>query len=54
MLASPDHVANSDTAPRMFAWADTHTLIIFANPTAERRAPGASYSYDIDTKSLTP
>ncbi|HEX3272782.1 MAG TPA: hypothetical protein VHR15_19210, partial [Ktedonobacterales bacterium] len=32
MLASPIHIANSDTAPRLFAWADTHTLIIFANP----------------------
>jgi hypothetical protein len=54
MLASPIHIANSDTAPRLFAWADTHTLIIFANPPLSGGPAGPSYRYDINTKALTP
>jgi hypothetical protein len=53
-LANPINVANSDTAPRVFAWADTHTLIIFANPPLNGSPAGASYSYDINSKALTP
>jgi hypothetical protein len=54
MLANPIYVANSDIVPRVFAWADTHTLIIFANPPLNGASAGASYSYDINTKALTP
>jgi hypothetical protein len=54
MLANPIYDSNSDTAPRLFAWADTHTLIIFANPPLSGASSGPTYSYDINTKSLTP
>jgi hypothetical protein len=54
MLANPIRIANSDTAPRLFAWADSHTLIIFANPPLSGAPAGASYSYDINTQALTP
>jgi len=54
MLANPINVANSNMSPRVFAWADTHTLIIFANPPLNGSSAGASYSYDINTKALTP
>jgi hypothetical protein len=54
MLANPIRIANSDTAPRVFAWADSHTLIIFANPPLGAGTAGPAYSYDINTKALTP
>ncbi len=54
MLANPIYVANSNTAPRLFAWADTHTLIIFASSALYGPTSGPSYSYDINTKALTP
>jgi hypothetical protein len=53
-LSSPINVANSDTAQRMFTWADTHTLIIFANPPLNGSSAGPTYSYDINTNTLTP
>jgi hypothetical protein len=53
-LSAPINVANSDKAPRMFTWADAHTLIIFANPNLNGAPSGASYSYDINTSTLTP
>jgi hypothetical protein len=57
-LAQPivAHQGGNWAAPpprRLFAWADTHTLIIFAN--ADLNAPlGPSYSYDITSNTLTP
>jgi hypothetical protein len=54
MLANPIRIANSDTAPRLFAWADSHTLIIFASPPLGSGTGGPAYSYDINTKALTP
>jgi hypothetical protein len=54
-LPHPITVANTAEAPRLFAWADTHTLIIFANPAvSNRNAAGESDSYDITTHVLTP
>jgi hypothetical protein len=54
MLAHPITVASAGTPPRLFTWANNHTLIIFANPAVSNRDPaGASYSYDINTHTLT-
>ncbi len=54
-LPHPITVANTTEPPRLFAWADTRTLIIFANPAvSNRNAAGESYSYNITTHVLTP
>jgi hypothetical protein len=54
-LPHPITVANTAEPPRLFAWADTHTLIIFANPAvSNRNAAGDTFSYDITTHVLTP
>jgi hypothetical protein len=54
MLPHPITVANTELPPRLFAWADPHTLLIFANPPISNRdPPGVSYSYDLTTHTLT-
>jgi hypothetical protein len=55
-LPQPITVANTDRPPRLFAWADTHTLIIFANPPVSNRSQSgpAAYSYNTNTSILTP
>ncbi len=45
-LATSINVASEDTPHRLFAWADTHTLIIFTASSAQR--------YDLTTNTLTP
>jgi hypothetical protein len=54
LLPSPIKIANSDRIPRLFAWADAHTLIVFANPALNGAPAGPTYSYNITTQALTP
>jgi hypothetical protein len=54
LLPSPIKIANSDRIPRLFAWADPQTLIVFANPALNGAPAGPTYSYNIVTKALTP
>lgn len=54
LLPSPVKIANSDRIPRLFAWADAHTLIVFANPALNGAPVGPTYSYNITTQALTP
>lgn len=44
-LSSPIDVPSEDTPRRLFAWADTHTLLIFA--------PSITQRYDITTNTLS-
>ena len=55
MLPHPITVASSAEPPRLLAWADTHTLLIFgAAAISNRGSSGVSYSYDVTTHALTP
>jgi hypothetical protein len=55
MLPHPINIANTVLPSRLFAWADTHTLLIFgAAAIGNRGSSGMSYTYDISTHALAP
>jgi hypothetical protein len=49
----PSYPRTPDEEPRMLAWADNHTLVVFQGSTNRGGSPTTTYTYDITTHTAT-